>query len=160
MKFTDSYTVRLDISELPDKGYLYFTLTAESEAELTGGSYLADTNNDNPVKIGLVICTYKRETFVKNNLKRLLAGIAAEPEWGNVLHVFVIDNAKTLELPENEYYTVVPNKNLGGSGRVHPRDHRGVQRSFVHAFSADGRRYPFRIRNAQTHRLFVAGAFR
>ena len=116
VKFTDSYTVRLDISELPDKGYLYFTLTAESEAELTGGSYLADTNNDNPVKIGLVICTYKRETFVKNNLKRLLAGIAAEPEWGNVLHVFVIDNAKTLELPENEYYTVVPNKNLGGSG--------------------------------------------
>lgn len=116
VKFTDSYTVRLDISELPDKGYLYFTLTAESEAELTGGSYLADTNNDNPVKIGLVICTYKREAFVKNNLKRLLAGIAAEPEWGNVLHVFVIDNAKTLELPENEYYTVVPNKNLGGSG--------------------------------------------
>lgn len=116
VEFTDTLDFDLDISALPEIGYVYFTLTALNDAILFSGKYGADIKTPNVVKIGLVICTYKRETFVTDNLNRLLAGISKEPIWGERLHVYVIDNAKTLNLPQSPFYTVVPNPNLGGSG--------------------------------------------
>lgn len=114
-KFTDSANVQIDFSQLDD-GYIYFSVTALTDATLYGGYYDLDKVQENHIKIGIVICTFKREEFVKNNLKRFLAGTEKEPVWKDWLHIFIIDNAKTLDLEKNDLYTVVPNKNLGGSG--------------------------------------------
>lgn len=115
-RFTDELEATLNIGSLPQTGYVYFTLTALTEGEIYGGDYSTDTEPRNNVKLGVVICTYKREEFVHKNLRVFCEGIAADPAFAERLHVFVIDNARTLQLPENPAYTVVPNRNLGGSG--------------------------------------------
>ncbi len=112
-EFTDEARLFADLSRLPREGFVYFTLTALSDALLYGGEYEAEAQL-NPVKLGIVICTYRRESYVEENIRRLTEG--AGSAWKEKLHIFVVDNASTLSLPEGELYTVIPNKNTGGSG--------------------------------------------
>lgn len=114
-KYKNNSSVHLDLSRIPADGYVYFVLKAVTETVIKSGKYESDVT-PGKTKIGIVICTYKREDFVKRNLEIAMSGMAEEPVWKGRLHFFVIDNAKTLELPPSEYYTVVRNKNLGGSG--------------------------------------------
>lgn len=97
-------------------GFLWFSLEAPAGGELYSGAFEADIPAPNEVKLGVVICTYKREAFVARNMERVQKAISAAPEWADRLHFFIADNAKTLNLPEDPLYTVIPNKNLGGSG--------------------------------------------
>ncbi len=106
-------TIDVDLSQIPPKGYIFFEISAITETALLGGRYESDVT-PSETKIGIVICTYKRETFVKRNLDIVAAEMTGE--WKDRLHVFIIDNAGTLELPSSECYTLVRNKNLGGSG--------------------------------------------
>lgn len=76
-------------------------------------AYCADANNRKiPAPIlDAVICTYKREKYVLNNIERLKQCKDC------ISHVFVVDNGNTL--PTNisdDFVTIVPNKNLGGTG--------------------------------------------
>ena len=114
--FNDNFRTEIPLSGLPKDGYLYFTLTAGGGAVFYAGSYETEDIAPSTVKIGIVICTYKRENFVKANLRRITDGLDRSPELKDSLHVFIVDNAKTLDLPANEVYTVLPNPNLGGSG--------------------------------------------
>lgn len=74
----------------------------------------------NPTKLAAVICTYKREDYVKRNLQHLNQSIFAQPqqEIARHLDVFVVDNGKTLDRAEieTEQIRLFPNKNCGGSG--------------------------------------------
>lgn len=114
-KCSGKAAVTLDLSRVPSDGYVFFELTAITDTVINSGRYESDVT-PRETKIGIVICTYKREEFVKRNLEIAISGIEKEAEWKDRLHIFVIDNAKTLNLPQSEYYTVVQNKNLGGSG--------------------------------------------
>ena len=105
-----------DCSAAEDGGYLFFTVNAEENCTLTGGAWLADREAENKVKIGIIICTYRRENFVSANIARIAAAIEAAPVWKERVHVFIVDNAQTLKLEEGDFYTVIPNRNLGGSG--------------------------------------------
>ena len=113
-EFTDEAEFFADLSALPQEGFVWFSLTALSDALLFGGEYRAQAQTQ-PVKLAIVICTYKRENFVTDNIRRLTEG-AGGSDWKERLHVFVIDNASTLALPQSELTTVFPNKNTGGSG--------------------------------------------
>lgn len=63
------------------------------------------------VTLSVVICTYRREKFLLQNLQKL------EKCKDFISHVFVIDNAKSLSVEKNSsFVSVIPNKNLGGSG--------------------------------------------
>ncbi|MCD8372317.1 MAG: glycosyltransferase [Clostridia bacterium] len=112
----DNFACETDISCLPDGGYLYFTVYSKEGCELYSGSWNTDREPAKEVNIGIIICTYNREKFVRGNLERLIKGIKKEPVWQSRLHAFVIDNAKTLDLEKSPYYTVIKNRNLGGSG--------------------------------------------
>lgn len=66
--------------------------------------------NDSKFDIAVIICTYKRESFVYKNVEKL-------NKIDLVNHIFVIDNADTIDHKiENNKIKVFPNKNLGGSG--------------------------------------------
>lgn len=97
-------------------GFVYFTITAIGGCTLHGGCWATENEPQRKAKIGMVICTYRREEFVEANLKRIAEGLDRHPEMTDALHVFVIDNAGTLDLAESDFYTVVKNRNLGGSG--------------------------------------------
>ena len=114
--FTDTLSAAQDLSFLPQKGFVYFTLTSLSGGQLLSGAWEAQTPFVSPVKLGVVICTYHRETFVKENLARIRTALDSEPSRKEKLHFFVVDNAKSLALPAADFYTVLPNENLGGSG--------------------------------------------
>ena len=113
-EFCDVLDFSFDFPE--GSGFLWFSLESKNGGALLAGSFEAEIPAPNKVKIGVVICTFKREEFVARNMERVQRSITANPAWADRVHFFIVDNAKTLTLPENPLYTVFPNKNLGGSG--------------------------------------------
>ncbi len=112
-----------NVFEYPLKGdetLISFSLTAIGEdCELLGGEYLGETEKGpQRVSLGVGICTFKREEYVKRNLENIKkyvfdneASLLREN-----LKIFISDNAGTLELNESENVYLYKNRNLGGSG--------------------------------------------
>ena len=74
--------------------------------------YLGEFNEWKPKKIGVVICTYKREKYVKATIEKLLKFSKKNP-W---LTTLVVDNGSTLKKCKTEYLCIIHNPNYGGSG--------------------------------------------
>ena len=73
----------------------------------------------NEVKIALNICTFQREEFIHRNLSLLQASDffnPDNPQYYGRLHIFVVDNGSSLQLPESLYVHCIYNRNTGGSG--------------------------------------------
>lgn len=86
-----------------------------------GGYYYTEVQSKDirDVKIGLNICTYRREPFVRNNLLKISDAFFSQhnTEMFNRCEVFVTDNARSLKDEfKNKKIHVFPNKNAGGSG--------------------------------------------
>ena len=104
-------------------GICYFTITSDDgHCEIIDGFYGTeiDSKSINRVKIGIGICTYKREQFILKNLKAVQDAIFDNPEseLHDNLEILVSDNGETLQ---NYNYThpkikIFPNINAGGSG--------------------------------------------
>ena len=101
-----------DFESLSEEGFLYASVTAKTDCEILAAEYHTDAC---PAELhtAVVICTYRREDFVRRNLK-LLSGMNSS----FIDRIFVIDNGRTLDAEElsDELIHVLPNKNLGGSG--------------------------------------------
>lgn len=100
---------KLDSLEGPDNVYY-------------GGRYLTEVDEAslNPVDIAIDICTFRRESFVENNIRLLNREIILNPNspvHGH-LDVFVSDNGRTLDVNKlnSDRVHVFPNKNVGGAG--------------------------------------------
>ncbi|MDE6060830.1 MAG: hypothetical protein K2G31_05110, partial [Clostridia bacterium] len=59
-----------DISDISDKGFLYLSFTADTDCTLLGGSWTSNAQNSH-IKLGIVICTYKREEYLRRNVANL-----------------------------------------------------------------------------------------
>ncbi|WP_458449401.1 hypothetical protein [Fibrobacter sp.] len=104
-------------------GICYFTITSDDEpCEIIDGFYGTEINSEsiNRVKIGIGICTYKREQFILKNLDAIQKIILDNPEseLRDNLEIIVSDNGETLQ---NYNYShpkvkIFPNINAGGSG--------------------------------------------
>ena len=118
----DEVTMLYDFSRETGNGFLYLEVAALSKtAVFAGGHYASPVPAEqiNRTKLAAVICTYKREDYVKRNLEHLNRTIFDPTnDIAGHLEVFVIDNGQTLqnEQVENKYITLYPNKNYGGSG--------------------------------------------
>jgi galactofuranosylgalactofuranosylrhamnosyl-N-acetylglucosaminyl-diphospho-decaprenol beta-1,5/1,6-galactofuranosyltransferase len=109
-------SISVDIEECFTPGYISFCLTALKKGKLLGGRYTRKEPPAKNIRIGIVICTFRREGYVKANLKRICEYADKEPILKD-LHVFVIDNGNTLDSSiENERVTLIYNPNIGGSG--------------------------------------------
>jgi galactofuranosylgalactofuranosylrhamnosyl-N-acetylglucosaminyl-diphospho-decaprenol beta-1,5/1,6-galactofuranosyltransferase len=98
--------------------------------EFIEGHYSADTAAPAPSKIAIVICTFKRETFVYRNLDLLKEYFRRYPELNAVYDVFVIDNGQTVSSAiKSDSVFLYPNKNTGGSG--------GFTRGIIEALQSD-----------------------
>ncbi|MDE7321726.1 MAG: glycosyltransferase [Lachnospiraceae bacterium] len=111
--------------EYPDetKGMFFFRIEALKKGGIFyGGYYGTNTESDKrrPVKLGIVICTFRREKFVRDNVKLLNEEIIENensPLFGR-LEVFISDNGQSLEEYQlsSKKVHVVKNKNAGGAG--------------------------------------------
>lgn len=114
--------LRYDFSKETGNGFFYLEVTALSKNAVFAGGFYASpltTEQQNRTKLAAVICTYKREDYVKRNLKHLNDALFAyNNEITEQVEIFVIDNGQTLmrEDVENKYISLYPNKNYGGSG--------------------------------------------
>ncbi|MBQ9334422.1 MAG: glycosyltransferase family 2 protein [Lachnospiraceae bacterium] len=90
------------------------------------GEYVGIVDETRPVRVLVDICTYRRETYVLENMRRLTGYLSDERNRyirDNII-VSLIDNGRTLnEIPEitgitdeNPYIRVIENHNTGGSG--------------------------------------------
>ena len=119
----EAVTLLYDFSQEAGNGFLYLEVTALSQEVVLEPGYYGSpipTEQTNPTKLAAVICTYKREDYVKRNLQHLNQSIFVQPEQeiAEHLEVFVVDNGKTLnqEEIETKQIRLFPNKNCGGSG--------------------------------------------
>lgn len=119
---SDRTFVQMEIPEVLD-GMIFFKLEAlEENSEFYGGEYFTNEQDYNiqETKIGIVICTYKREKFIERNvdiLKQYILDNNKSPLYNN-LYIFISDNGKSLDidrLSSNKIF-IFPNKNAGGAG--------------------------------------------
>ncbi|MBR2179229.1 MAG: glycosyltransferase family 2 protein [Selenomonadaceae bacterium] len=88
-------------------------LTAMSDdAEFLGGSYYGSFDTNREVKLGITICTFKREKYLLPNLDRLKTLTERNPN----INVMVVDNGRTLKETQSDELQIIHNPNFGGSG--------------------------------------------
>lgn len=103
-------------------GCLAFDLVAnEGDSVLYSASYVSDVNEKlNDVKLGIGICTFKREEYIKNNINNIKTYILnnQNSDLRDNLEIFISDNAQSLNEEElkNNHVHIFKNKNTGGSG--------------------------------------------
>lgn len=105
------------------KGMYTFLVEALSENSVFyGGAYTSEIPAEKvrEVKIGIGICTFRREPFIEKNLRILNEAILQNPEspMHGHLEVFVADNGQTLDIDRlaTDKIHINPNRNLGGAG--------------------------------------------
>lgn len=104
--------VEIPIGIMDNLGDYSFGIQAGEESVAIYGGYYGCRDFVRRQEVSLAVCftTYKREEYIKRNL----AGLCSA---SNVnMHIYVVDNGKTLNLPDSDRYTVIPNKNTGGAG--------------------------------------------
>ena len=118
---TKEFAFHFDISESKG-GYSFELESLEDNSVFYGGFYKTDISSNllRYVKIGVGICTFKREKFIKKNiaiLDNFILGNNTSPLYGHI-EVFIADNGKSLDVEqlESEHIHILPNKNLGGTG--------------------------------------------
>ena len=93
--------------------FLVFTIQAlEDDVKVQNGTYWGEFDETQNINIGIVICTFKREEYVKRNLTILQHLMQENPHF----HVMIIDNGQTLPEVRNEQVQIIHNRNYGGSG--------------------------------------------
>ena len=78
-----------------------------------------DKESDNRIDIAVVICTFKREKFLLSNHRKICEYLKESSIFDtDNIHFYIVDNGRTLsrEIIENDYITLIPNANTGGSG--------------------------------------------
>lgn len=126
---------------LPDEGALFLEVEAVgSGAVFYGGRFETDEQPLHQVKVAVVICTFRREKYIKRNLERLKRDFFEKDHCPakDDAEVFIIDNGGTLPKYDTSYIRVFPNRNCGGSG--------GFTRGLIEAY---------RRRDIYTHVLFM-----
>lgn len=112
---------KIEIGRLQDEGVIYFAIEAiDAFCLYEAGWCSEEVDINDSINLGLAICTYKKEELVTHNLKIIQNSMKAKElrPFNKRIHIFISDNGKTLdrEKMENEYITIVPNKNCGGAG--------------------------------------------
>lgn len=104
------------------KGMLAFELEAAEDSIFYAGAYCSEVSSCQlrNVKLGIGICTFRREEYVRKNLSILRESILenkSSPLYGR-MEVFIADNGRTLDPGElcTQGIQIYPNRNLGGSG--------------------------------------------
>lgn len=110
-----------------------FCITALEDLEIYGGWYsaLVEENDVHDVRISLVTTTFKKQEFIKNNIKMLKECVLNNSELKDSIFVHIIDNERALD-PEKlncEGLKVYSNNNTGGAG--------GFTRGMIEALSLE-----------------------
>lgn len=105
------------VFELPDSAWNHEILgirvsAPDGECTLCDFVYCGEFGSYSDKKIGVVICTFKREKYVKRTI-RVLRNFSVDHEW---LSTLVVDNGRSLPEASEKGFRLLHNPNYGGSG--------------------------------------------
>jgi galactofuranosylgalactofuranosylrhamnosyl-N-acetylglucosaminyl-diphospho-decaprenol beta-1,5/1,6-galactofuranosyltransferase len=106
----------INLLQNENAGRIYFEITCSSEHGAFKEAWIAtDENKTRDVSLGIVICTFKKEDYIKNTLATIFKD---ELLGSKDFKIFVVDNGRTLDEANFRYpkLKLVPNINAGGSG--------------------------------------------
>jgi len=99
---------------------IYFKIKAINDAWIKQMQYTleATANELNDVHLSVVICTYKRNQQVMENIRKLKSSLffRQTSDYYQKMSVRVVDNASELEESDEAYFKLIHNNNTGGSG--------------------------------------------
>lgn len=108
----DEYQKIIPLADVADN-FLSFEVTAlEDDVQFFGGAYYGEFAEKSEADIGIIICTFKREDYVKRNLETLKGLMRENPHF----HVMIVDNGRTLPEVQETQLQIIHNRNYGGSG--------------------------------------------
>lgn len=145
-------TAFLHIEQYPTTGIIGCRVRALSEATIYGGGFSTPCAITQPAKLGISITTFKREEAVKASAKRISAAIA---DYKDKISLTIVDNGKTLTTEDVPGTTLIPSRNLGGTGGfmrglIHYQD---LNEGFTHCLFMDDDAF------CETESIFRALAF-
>ncbi|KAB8320772.1 glycosyltransferase family 2 protein [Tolypothrix campylonemoides VB511288] len=106
----------INLLQNENAGRIYFEISCSSEQGAFKEAWIAtDENKARDVSLGIVICTFKKEAYIKNTLAAIFQDKLLE---NKDLKLFVVDNGRTLDKADftQPKLKLVPNINAGGSG--------------------------------------------
>ncbi len=106
--------VDLTLPPIRDAGVIHLRFNARTRLNLTRADWLVQSRRARHVKIGAVITTFKRNDAVQASTARLADYMEANPDIGDRLSVFVVDNGGDTDAAPGA--RVIKNRNLGGAG--------------------------------------------
>ena len=99
-----------------ESGMLYFALEALEPGSLTSGHFATCTAPQRDVKLGIVITHFNRKQWVLPAIARIRDELLSDPRYQGRIELIVVDNSQNITQEEAQGITLIPNKNLGGSG--------------------------------------------
>lgn len=106
-----AFALDFDVEKITGE-ILGIKVKAESKVIIQKLTYLGEFEEWKNQKIGVVICTFKREQYVKATIDKLVQFSKNNP-W---LTTLVVDNGSTLKEVETDNLRIIHNPNYGGSG--------------------------------------------
>lgn len=110
----------IEFQSVHSSGIYYFCLNPlEANSVYYGGYYSVISKTPlRPVKLGISICHFKKEPYVRQNMAAIDSYLQKFPDFRKNIEVFISDNGKTLQTEDAPYEFVhlFPNKNVGGAG--------------------------------------------
>ncbi|WNN88914.1 glycosyltransferase family A protein [Gloeocapsopsis dulcis] len=106
----------INFLQTENAGRIYFEITCSSEHGAFKEAWIAtDENKAKEVSLGIIICTFKKEAYIKNTLTTIFQDKLLETK---DFKLFIVDNGRTLDKADftEPKLKLVPNINAGGSG--------------------------------------------
>lgn len=97
-------------------GIVFPVIKAISDVSITSMSYATKTPAPNRVQLGIVVTHFKRKAYVLPAIERISKELLTDSDIRDSVELIVVDNSSDIEPSESGKATVLPNRNLGGSG--------------------------------------------
>jgi GT2 family glycosyltransferase len=114
----DGVDIRIELpfwAELED-GLLYVSVTAFEAGEICAAAFATDAAPLQDVKLGIVITHFSRKQRVLPAIARIRANLLADESYRGRIELVVVDNSRDIDPADAKGVTLIPNRNLGGSG--------------------------------------------
>lgn len=104
-----------DIRSVPGE-ILSVSITSQgSDLRLERMAWTTSRPAERNVSIAAVITTFRRERAARQAMEKFFDTIIPGTPRADI-HLYVVDNGRSLEAPQSDRVTLIPNNNLGGSG--------------------------------------------
>lgn len=110
---------QIKISDAKEFESLFFKIIekVEDPVQIISAVWMTDSPPSSKNKLAIVICTYKRDEYIINNINKFINYTKINSDISQRINIFIIDNGKTLSRSLcDKNIRILPNINAGGAG--------------------------------------------